>query len=240
MNAAQAITMAYQLANIRSIELQDVSEGDTSIGLAQLNFVLDFPSIRGNLLPYYSHTTFNTIVNQPIYLQPGLIQLDTLTFNLADNSDVRLPMVRDTRRQFYSCARVDNVNSLPYHYCADRVPGGMRIDLYFYPADVYVMKIDGRYALGQVSTPSDVLMLDMFYIEYIIYELADRLSSLFETILVPNTKERLMMLREQINNLAGQDLSINKISLFKGKGVDIDVWGNLSGGYMPTSSGLYI
>jgi hypothetical protein len=48
------------------------------------------------------------------------------------------------------------------------------------------------------------------------------------------------MLRSQINNLAGQDLSINKISLFKGKGVDIDVWGNLSGGYMPTSSGLYL
>lgn len=239
MNAGQIITLAYQLAFIRSIELQQLSDGDTATGVAQLNFVLDFPSIRGALLPYYDHTEFYTTPGVPLYFQEGLIQLDTLTFNLSDNSDVRLPMVRDTRRQFYGCARVDNIQSLPFHFCADRAPGGMNIDLYFYPSDAYLMKIDGRYALTQVTSPNDIVNLDMFYIDYVVHELASRLASLYETTLVPDTQSRLAMLRQQIHNLAGQDLTIQKNSLFRGRGVDIDVWGNLSGGFYPGPGMFY-
>ena len=231
MNAAELISNAFYLSGIRSRTLQNVTDTDTSDGLELLNDILAEKSIDGDLINYYSHAEFDSIVGQEEYTIPGLIEIDSLTFNI---DDVRYKMKRDTRRSYFGDNRVDNLKSLPFHYFPERILGGMKIYLYFVPDQIYQMKITGKYSLDQILDPSqDISNLERFYISYLKFELANRLCNFFDFEFNIQNMSTLSKLERKISNMVGIDLSIEKTSMFKKMAFDPYYQVNIEKGWTP-------
>jgi len=229
MNAAQLISNAYYLSGLRSRSLEDVTETDTADGLELLNDILAETSIDATLINYYTHTEFNAVPDQEEYTIPGLIEIEALTFNI-DN--VRYHMVRDFRKSYFGGSRVDDITSLPFHYYAERALGGMNLYLYFLPQEDYLMKITGKFALTEVTDPSqDLSNLERFFISFLKYELAHRLCNFFDYDFSPQNMGTLASLRRDIADLAGLDLSIEKNTMFPAKVVDPYGQANLGKGW---------
>src|SRR6185503_20230450 len=147
------ITRAYYLSGVVARLLQTVDSAQLSDGLYLLNAFLDFKSSDLRLIPYFQRTTFNTVGGQESYFIENLNYVDSLTFNIGD---VRYSLNEMSRKEYFSTPRIDNVESLPFSYRTERELGGTRIYLYFVPADIYTMKISGKYNLTEVTLNQDL------------------------------------------------------------------------------------
>ena len=230
MNTLELITKAFYLSGILGRSFEVISDEQTSDGLDLLNDVLAEKSITTSYIPYYTHTTFNTVIGQDIYTIPGLVDLSNLTFNIGD---VRYPMVRDTQRRFFGQGRVDNIQSLPFHYYDERQLGGMLIYLYFVPSQDFVMNITGKFSLQEVALFDDLsLILDRFYISYLKYFLAKRICDIYGQTFQSELMQTLIGLDAQINKLVGVDLSIPRNSQFNRNRFGY-AYANLGNGFIP-------
>jgi hypothetical protein len=213
MNTLELINNAYYLSGILSRDFETISASQTSDGLEILNDVLAEKSISSALIPYYSHTTFNTVVGQETYTIPNLVNIAELTFNIGD---VRYQMIRDSQKRYFGTGRVDNLNSLPFHYYAERQLPGMELYLYFIPEQVFEMKITGKYSLQELTLFDDLdPIFNRFYKSYLKYFLAKRLCDFFGHTYPDQLKPTLKGLEEQINKMVGVDLSIDRQSMFR-------------------------
>ena len=225
MNAAELITSAYYFSGIRSRDLETVSGSDTADGLRLLNNILSEYSINPEMINYFVHSSFNAVPGQEQYDIPGLIELSTITFNIGD---VRYEMRRDTRKTYFGNDRVDNILSLPFHFYAERILGGMRIYLYFVPDQNYVMKLNGKYSYENITDPSqDLSSFENFFLSFLEYELGARLCEYFNVAFPAQAMNTLVSTRRKINNMVGVDLTISKTSMFPPKTVDIYVVANI-------------
>ena len=225
MNASELISSAYYFSGIRSRDLETVSGSDTADGLMLLNNILSEFSINPEMINYFVHSSFNAIPGQEEYDIPGLIELSTITFNIGD---VRYEMRRDTRRTYFGDNRVDNISSLPFHFYAERILGGMRIYLYFVPDQNYVMKLNGKFSYAKITDPSqDLSSLEDYFVSYLQYKLASRLCEYFNVSFPMQAAATLAETQRKINNMVGVDLSINKTSMFPAKTLDIYVVANI-------------
>ena len=231
VTALDLITRAYYLSQIVSRELQTVSGSQIADGLYLLNALLDFKSTDTRLIPYYNRTTFDAVAGQEVYFRPGLIMVDTLTFNIGD---VRYSMSEFTRAQYFAISRVDNIQSLPFCYRVERVMGGANIYLYFVPASDYVMNLSAKYALTEVTLFEDIsLVYDKYYIEYLRHELANMICSDYGDTLPDATMATLEQYRKKLLAVSPPDLSIQGENYFdKGFGMDWQT-ANLTVGYWP-------
>lgn len=231
VTALDLITRSYYLSQIVSRELQTVSGSQIADGLYLLNALLDFKSTDTRLIPYYTRTTFNTVAGTEMYFIPNLLMVDALTFNIGD---VRYSMYENTRDQYFNTPRVDNITSLPFSYRVERILGGANLYFYFVPADVYVMKLSGKYALSEVTLMQDIsLLYDKYYIEYMRHELANMICSDYGATLPDATMQTLNEYRKKLLAVSPPDLSISSQNYFdSGYGID---WqsANLSRGYVP-------
>lgn len=232
ITATDLISRAYYLSQVVSRELQTVSGSQITDGLYLLNALLDFKSTDTRLIPYYDRTTFNTVAGTEMYFIPNLLMVDALTFNIGQ---VRYAMYERTRDEFFNTPRVDNIQSLPFSYRVERVLGGANIYFYFVPADVYVMKLSGKYALSEVTLMQDIsLVYDKYYIEYLRHELANMICSDYGATLPDATMETLQEYRKKLLTVSPPDLSIQSHNYFN-SGWDSMDWqtANLSVGYIP-------
>jgi hypothetical protein len=222
--ANQLINYAWVLAGIVARDLDEVSGSQGADGLFWLNQILAEKSITARYIPFYTHYTFPTVVGQEIYFVPNIVELETLTFNI---DVVRFEMRLDNRRHYFGAPRVDNIESLPYHYYFERVLGGGNIYLYFIPNKIYTMKAVGRFALTQVAATDDLsTQLDAFYQSYLMYELANRLCDWYKISLPPATEKQLIAFRDQFEDLNPMDLTIKTTStLTKNGGFN---WGQVN------------
>ena len=173
--ALQLITRAYYLSQIVSRELQVVSGSQVTDGLYLLNAILDSKGSDLREIPYYTEYFFDTVQGQELYYIPGLTSVDSMTFNIGP---VRYAMNEETRVGYFGQYRIDNVQSLPFQYRMERTLGGMNVYMYFVPADVYQMKIWGKFELSEVTLQTDLsLSLDLYYIEFLRHELAMYLAN---------------------------------------------------------------
>lgn len=206
------ITRAYYLSGVVARELQTVTGDQLSDGLYLLNAFLDFKTSDLRLIPYFQRTTFNTVMGQEMYFVANLDYVDTLTFNIGD---VRYSLEEMTRKEYFSTPRIDNVQSLPYSYRLERTLGGMNVFLYFVPADVYVMKITGKYSLTEVALNQDLsLTYDLYFIEYLRHGLANYICNDYGVTLPDAVMRTYKEIEKKLMDISPQDLVMTKRSYF--------------------------
>ncbi len=232
MNANELIANSYYLSDIVSRELETVSGSQQADGLHMLNNLLVEKSATGRKIPYYTHSSFDTIQGQEDYFVPSLIDADAVTFNI---DDVRYSMVRLKRKEYFGNSRVDNIESLPGSYYVERKVGGSQIYFYDFPSDVFLVKITGKFSLSQVTGDQDLSppLLDDFYLVYLEYALAERISNFYNIEFAPGKMKVLVEQEQNIFSVDPPDLQIKKISLFGSTGYENYAWANLGRGYVP-------
>ena len=215
--ARQLITKAYYLSQVVSRGLQTVSGEQIADGLDLLNSDLSYKSTDLRLIPYFTRDTFNTVEGTESYFVEDLLYLDSLTFNIGT---VRYSLIEQTRKEFFASPRIDDVESLPYCYRAERELDGMRIYLYFVPDQVFVMKISGKYRLPEVTLDTDMsLTFDAFYIEYLRYSLAVKICEEFGVTVPDATRAKYMEMQKKLMEVSPPDLSIQKTGYYGGSPV---------------------
>ena len=213
------ITKAYYLSGVVARDVQTATGAQITDGLDLLNAWLDFKASDLRLIPYFALTTFNTVGGQELYFIPNLDYVDSLTFNIGD---VRYSMIEMTRKEYFSTPRVDNVQSLPFSYRTERVLGGMNIYLYFVPADVYTIKIMGKYSLSEVTLDQDLtLTYDTYFIEFMRHGLADYICNDYGVTMPSSAMAKYIEIQKKMMDVSPADLSIQKRSYF-GRGPVID------------------
>ncbi len=212
--ALQLITRSYYLSQIVARNLQTVSPDQVTDGLYLLNALLDYKSTDIRLIPYFSEYFFNSVQGQEEYFVPNLLYVDSLTFNIGP---VRYSLNEMTRKEYFSGPRVDNIQSLPYGYRIERTLNGSNVFLYFEPADIYQMKLWGKFALTEVSLTTDLSTLyDAYYIEYLRYALASEICEEWGNTFPDQSKIKLEAMQKKLMEVSPPDLSIQKRSYFSG------------------------
>jgi hypothetical protein len=210
--ALQLITRAYYLSQVVSRELETPSGAQIEDGLFLLNAVLDFKRTDIRLIPYYTEYFFNSVVDQEMYFVPNLLDVDTFTFNIGD---VRYPMQSQTRKGYFAGPRVDNIETLPFSYRVERCLNGLNVYLYFVPADIYQMRIWGKFALTDVTLTTDMsTVYDTYYIEWLRYALAEYICSEYGTTFPDESKMKLAEMTKKLMDVSPKDMSCNKQSYF--------------------------
>jgi len=229
--ASELITRACYLSQVVSRELQLPSGTQITDGLYLLNAIIDFKNSDLREIPYYRELDFNTVQGQEKYSLPGLLSVDSLTFNIGP---VRYAMNEETRTSYFSNYRIDNVQSLPFQYRFERTLDGMDLYIYFVPADVYVMKLWGKFQLTEVALNTDLSQLyDFFYIEFLRHELALYLANEYGATLPDGVMQQYQILQKKIMDVSPPDLSIRNLNYFgNAPGLDWQII-NLSGGWLP-------
>lgn len=206
------ITRSYYLSGVVARELQTVTGSQLSDGLSLLNAFLDFKTSDLRLIPYFQRGTFNTVQGTEMYFVENLDYVDTLTFNIGP---VRYSLEDMTRKEYFATPRIDNVQSLPYCYRLERTLGGMNVFLYFVPADVYTMKITGKYSLTEVTLNQDLsLTYDLYFIEYLRHGLAQYICDDYGVTMPDGALRKLMEIEKKLLDVSPQDLVMTKRSYF--------------------------
>ncbi len=229
--ALQLITRAYYLSQVVSRELQVVTGSQITDGLYLLNAILDSKGSDLREIPYYQEHIFNSVQGQELYFIPGLLSVDSLTFNIGP---VRYAMNEETRTSYFAQYRIDNVQSLPFQYRIERTLDGANLYMYFVPADVYVMKMWGKFGLTEVALNTDLsLLYDFFYIEFLRHELALYLANEYGATVPDGVMANYKILEKKVMDVSPPDMSIRNLNYFgNAPGLDWQVI-NLSGGYLP-------
>ena len=230
-SALQLITRSYYLSQVVSRQLQTVSGEQITDGLYLLNALLDYKGTDIRLIPYFQEYLFNTVQGQEQYFVPNLLYVDSLTFNIGP---VRYSLNEMTRKEYFAGPRVDNIQSLTYGYRVERTLDGANIYLYFEPADVYQMKLWGKFGLTDVSLNTDLsLLYDPFYIEYYRYALAQEICEEWGSTFPDESKMKLKAMEKKLMEVSPPDLSMTKRPYFGGPPAMDWQMVNLYRGFLP-------
>ncbi len=217
--ALTLITRAYYLSQVVSRELQTPTGAQIQDGLFLLNSLLDFKNSDLRLIPYFRQYDFlpaaGSVVDGTWVVDiPNLLFIDSATFNIGP---VRYPMIDMSRKEFFATPRVDNIQTLPFSYRPERVLGGMNVYLYFTPAGVDGFRIWGKFGLEEVTLDEDMSeTYDLYYIEYLRYELAEYICSEWAVPFPELAQKKLNELRKKVMDVSPPDLTRRKASYFGG------------------------
>ena len=225
----QLITDAYYLSGIVSEGLSGISGVQLNKGLRLLSSILSIQTVNSRLIPYFTQYQFNTVIGQEKYFVPQLISIETLTFNY---SSVRWSMVQTTRKIYQGTSRANSINSLMYYYYVERCLGGANLFMQFNPDQVYPMTMWGKFSLSSVVQNQDLsAILDLYYIEYLKYALAEYICTANVVTFQPENKRILEKFEHLFMDVSAPDLTLKKVSGLGGHGQSI--WGqrNLGNGW---------
>lgn len=218
MKAGVIIQRALNLSGIlsRSLEEQDDEEGTD--GLFWLNMILAEKSATGVLLPYFGHLDITPIQGQEIYFLPNLVTAEILTFTI---QGVRYSVRFETRYKYLGTPRANDIQSLPFQWYWERVNGGMNIYLYFTPDQ----QIEGIQVTGLIGLQSVIFstefdgFLDTFYQNFLIFELAESMCMFYKISMPPESKAKLMRLRNEMRSINPRDFKLKRKSLIGSSGI---------------------
>jgi hypothetical protein len=223
-SAQKLINKAFFLSGIVSRSLQTVSGEQISDGLEALNFIISTKAYQKAFIPYYTEYVLSAVIGQEKYNIPNLVEADTLTFYIGQ---VRFASHNVGRNAYFGNSRVDNINSLPFTWHAERVKGGTDMYLYFNPADTYTIKIWGKFAFSDVALNTDLLTVyDEYYINYLKHELASYLCNEYGIPLQPQVASMLEQIRQKIRQPSPMDLTTKRRSRFLSK--NLLNWGQVN------------
>lgn len=214
--ARELITRALYLANRVSRETQVPTEEQINDGLNLLNDLLAVKAADQGLITYFKEYDFPAVVGQEMYFVPGLIEVESLTFNI---DTVRFPTNMSKRFEYFGTARVDNVQSLPVKWHVERALGGANIYLYFSPNQAFPMRVWGKFGLLNVVLDTDLeLTYDRFYLTYLRYALAEFVCEEINITFQPQAERKLRSLENTLQDISPYDLSFKKLSTFQKTG----------------------
>lgn len=229
----ELITKAFYLSGVSSREFQTVSGDQLGEGLGLLNDVLADKTVENNLIPYYKSANFVTVPGQQGYVIADLIEVDTLTFI---KSTVRYSCIKVNRDKYFGSNRAMDITSLPITFHCEREFGGAQIYLYFNPDEAYTMELWGQFRLDSVVNNQDLsLTIDRFYINFLKYQVAERICHEYNYAIPVGVSEQLTKYNYFISKKSGLlDLTQQTITTLGDKpfGMNYGI-ANLSGGWIP-------
>lgn len=215
----ELITRAYYLSSVVGRDFETVTGAQLNDGLNMLNALLDIKTANQRLIPYFTQYSFDAVVGQEEYFIPNLILAETLTFTI---STVRYSMTLKSRREYFGTPRANNVMSLPYQYFCERTLNGTNLYMYYLPNQAYPFLLDGKFALADVTLGQDLaLTLDMYYIEYLRYALAEYICQEYNITYQPQSQQRLKELESIIFDISPIDFTTSKLSMLQ-QGVSLN------------------
>ncbi|RKZ70520.1 MAG: hypothetical protein DRQ48_00810 [Gammaproteobacteria bacterium] len=229
----KVITNAYYKSGIASRDFSTVSGSQEAVGLDSLNKLFADKTVQEYLVPYYTEHQFNAVAAQEKYFIENLIDVDTAVFFL---DSVRYAMNRLKRRRYFGGPRAENITSLPYSYHLEQELGGASIYLYFLPQQNYPITLWGKFRLGSVDFNDDLeLTTELFYIDFIEFELARRLCVEYNFTIPDGVESELKRFYATMSkSMAPLDLSVQKLStLQKRRQGDLYQDANLGKGWRP-------
>ncbi len=183
------INNAWYLSGIVARNLQTVSGDQLTDGLDLLNAFLAVETADKRMIPYFQTFSLTAVAGQERYFVANLIELETITFFI---NSVRFSLQEYNRDRYFGESRVVNIQSLPYQYHTERTFGGMYIYLYFLPNTNYPLEIFGKFSLSSVALTQDLsLTMDLFYIEYLRYALANKMCEEYNIQFQPQAAMKL-------------------------------------------------
>lgn len=223
------ITDSYYLSGRLSQGLQTISGEQLAKGLRLLNAILAVKSVNERLIPYFTKYQFNAEVGVEEYFIPKLIYAETLTF---DYSSVRWSMVQTTRVEYQGTSRANDINSLMQYYYVERSKGGAKLFMYFKPDQTYPMTLWGKFSLDSVVLNQDLEgSLDLYYIEYLRYALAEYICGDQNITFQPQNKAMLTKYEQVFLDTSAPDLTTRKLSALGGRHQSILGQANLGHGW---------
>lgn len=238
--AQTLITRSWYLSGIIARNLQTPTGDQITDGLILLNSLLDFKQIEIDLIPYWTYITLNLVPGQEYYFLPGVVAVESATFNI---DVVRYPMDSTTRRTYYGSSRVDNIQTLPFNYNYNRALNGGNLAMYFLPDKAYVLKAMVKIGLTDVSLNTDLTNItstttaysyinsnnigyDTSYIEYLRYSLAQYMCSEYGVLFNPESSAILQKMQRKLMFESPPDISRIGISIL-GEGSGFN-WADLN------------
>lgn len=231
MLASALITKAYYHSGIVPRQAAEPSDTQSKDGLDLLNELLASFAIDGKGLPYTTHAQITIQTGVESYFVPNLVEVQALTYLL---QQVRFPLIRDSRTQYFGSCRVEDIESLPYHYFSERQNGGTQIWFYFLPNQPFVTNITGLYAFSPLTFGDKLeLVFDDYYVNYLMYRLAEKICAFYQMDFPEGTARELSRIESRINAVDPADLALTTIKPFNSdKSIN---WGqvNLGRGWTP-------
>lgn len=228
----ELITRAYYLSGVTARRLQTVTGDQISDGLFLLNALLAVKSFDEQLIPYFTKTTISTVAGQETYFVDRLLEIETQTFDLQTN--VRMPMTRLGRTEYFNTARVNNLRTILGAWHLEREKGGARIYLYPLPDQIYPLTFVGKYGFLQVELIDDLEeVYDDYYIEYLRYALAEYICADYGIILQPQVEKKLNEYEDKLKYVSPIDFSTIIRQFAQKKTGDIYAQANLGRGWVP-------
>jgi hypothetical protein len=232
--AREMITEAYVISGIVADQLQTISGYQLTSGLHMLNSLLELKAIDAKHISYYRELSIPLVIGQEIYNVPGLISIETGTFNIGT---VRFAMIEVGREEYFGTPRVDGIKALPYQYHLERLKGGANIYIQFTSNQAYTMKIWGKFFLAEVTLDQDLsTTLDHYYREYLTFDLARQICVRNGVTMQPMTLQYLKSLEAKITDVSPTDYTIRKVSTLNGSSGqtgDVYLQANLALGWEP-------
>lgn len=138
--------VARQFETLQGYQLND--------GLEWLNQILGDKQTDSGDIPYITmQYPLTGIVGQETYFIPNAISIDAMTFYIGS---VRYQMRYVDRVTYFGQPRANNINSLPVSYTYERVFGGIKVWVYFWPDKPYLFNITGNFFMQNVSLNQDL------------------------------------------------------------------------------------
>lgn len=213
----QLINNAYYESGIVSRGFETVGGQQATDGLQFLNDLIADKTVENDLIPYYQEFDFVAVTGQEKYFIQDLIEIETFVFFI---DTVRYQTENRARREYFGSSRADNIQSLPGSWHMERCFQGANLYIYFKPNQAYPLTIWGQFRLQQVVINQDLsLTLDRFYINYLKFDLAERLCSEYNYSVPPGVAKTLAAYKDNISKKSGpMDLRLLKISSLQRRG----------------------
>ena len=210
--ARTLINDAYNLAGIVAKDEQVSTGGQSTDGLRLLNGCLAVKTSNEELIPYYQEYILTPVIGQEKYFIANLLKIETVTYDLAT---VRFPTEIMGRKDYFGSARPEQISSLPFTCHFERCVNGSNLYFWFQPDfNIGPIKIWGKFSIASVASLDEDLSvyLDMFYIQYLTFALAEYISAIYNITFQPQSQKKLDELERQISNISPVDLSMQKVS----------------------------
>lgn len=212
MLVREVINRAYYLSGYAARKFETVDGEDITDGLNYFNEVVEEKAIGGNLIPYFTHDTFNSVVGQEVYFVENLVSCVVLTFNI---DTVRFTLQKVDTQRYFNIMRANNITSLPYEYYVERQDGGSNIYLYFLPSDIWEFQITGIYKLTTDDLDTELnSTLDMFYQNYILWSSARKIAMYNSVPWTPDKEKEYLKYETMIESMRTKDMTLKKLSPF--------------------------
>ena len=212
--ASDLISKAWNLSGIVAKDLQKPSGSQMTNGLFLLNEILEFSASDLHIIPYWTRATLTMLQNVELYYVPNLYAVELLTFNIGP---VRYSMEEQSRYQYFATGRVDNLSTLPSQFHVERVKGGSNIYIYPIPQQTYASNYSGKFGLTDITLTTNMLTVyDSFYCTYLRYALASYMCDDYNIEMPPGTAKKLQEIILKLTDTSPPDLSMQKLSSFRG------------------------